>query len=106
MKLLLEDTSVKKIFVLSVVHGVPENHNDKTVLFNLLNFNSVVESHIDITVDFKRGNILVSVSTCAVSHLCLYCDAKKNNLYLKYQMRTYESIRDYYNELVNSGGKK
>lgn len=96
MKLLLEDTSVKKIFVLSVVHGVPENHNDKTVLFNLLNFNSVVESHIDITVDFKMENILVSVSTCA----------KKNNLYLKYQMRTYESIRDYYNELVNSGGNK
>ena len=70
------DSSVKKLFIIGIVKGVPEtNHNVKSIMSAL----NLEDTKLDfcLTTDMKLQNILVGIQSGSAKYPCPYCESAR-----------------------------
>ena len=97
------DTSVKKLFILAIVKGIPEsNHNVKSIMaaLNLEN----VKFDFCLTTDMKLQNILVGIQSGSSKYPCPYCESARP-FDIPGLLRTLGRLRELAQKFENSDEK-
>ena len=70
------DSSVKKLFILGIVQGIPETNENVKKMMNALNLENV-KLDFCLTTDMKLQNILVGIQSGSCTYPCPYCEAPR-----------------------------
>lgn len=73
-----KDSSVQKLIIIALAPDVPENHENVSKIWNLLDL-AALEDYGDVKVaaDLKLCNLMLGLQSHACRHPCSWCDAEK-----------------------------
>lgn len=97
------DTSVKKVFLICIVQGVPENNFNVNLLIDLIKLDEVRKI---VCVDLKMANILGGIGPHSSFFPCTFCEASKNSLSEPGKLRTFGSIRKHNTNWKETGANQ
>jgi len=95
-------TSVKKLFIVSIVEDVTESHANIGSLLKNLNLEKV---NLVVACDLKVANILCGIQSHSSMHPCCFCDVSKDNLVHCGKPRTFGSLKQFSQKYQASSSK-
>ena len=96
------DSSVKKLFILAIVKGIPETRQNVKAILDALKLENV-KFNFFIATDLKLQNILLGIQSGSSSFPCGYCESQRP-FGVKALMRTLDRIRQLAKEFGDKGG--
>ncbi len=87
-----KDTGVKKLMIVGIGQGIPENHENMRTFMKELQLGSL---SFCLATDLKLSNILAGLMSHASSYPCTWCQASKSEIQhdMPGSLRTFGSIR-------------
>lgn len=100
-----KDTSVKKLFILAIAPDVQENYSNMLLILDKLNLQNpdVLPYPVSFSNDLKMNNIILGIMSHSSKHPCCWCDVSKSDLISNGCPRSFESIRNNYNDYCRDG---
>ncbi len=88
-----KDTGVKKLMIVGIGQGIPENHENMRTFMTELQLGSL---SFCLATDLKLSNILAGLMSHASSYPCTWCQASKSDIQQDIPgcLRTFGSIRE------------
>ncbi len=88
-----KETGVKKLMIIGIGQGIPENHQNMRTFMSELQLGSL---SFCLATDLKLSNILAGLMSHASSFPCTWCDASKSDIRqdIPGPLRTFGSIRE------------
>ncbi len=88
-----KETGVKKLMIVGIGQGIPENHENMRTFMTELQLRSLA---FCLATDLKLSNILAGLMSHASSYPCTWCEASKSNIQkdIPGLLRTFGSIRE------------
>ena len=98
------DSSVKKLFILAIVKGIPETRENVKTILKALKLENV-KFDFCLATDMKLQNITVGIQANSSKHPCAYCEAPRP-FDTKGMLRTLGRLRQLCKEFHEFGGGK
>ena len=96
-------TSVKKVFILSIVQDISESYSNLSQLLKILEVQKIKAL---IACDLKVANLLCGIQAHSSKHPCCYCVINSDNLADCGELRTFGSLRQDTFSYKSSNQKK
>ena len=90
-----KDSGVKKVFVIGIAPGVPENYINMKKLWLSIGLDKL-KYDFTIATDLKLCNILLGLMSHSSMHPCCWCDTSKYNLDKRGNQRTFASLYELF----------
>lgn len=97
----LQDTGVKKLFIICIVPDIAEIYENVQIIMRKLDLGSL--KHV-VTTDLKLANILVGIQSHGAQHPCCYCEST-SSVWESAQARTLGTVRNNYLDWYKKGSK-
>ena len=97
------DSSVKKLFILALVQGIPETYENVRKILEVLKLENV-EFEFCLTTDMKLQNIMIGIQSGSAACPCPYCESRRP-FKIPGKKRTLGRIRELC-QMFNENGKK
>ena len=97
------DSSVKKLFILAIVQGVPETYKNVEKILEALKLENV-EFKFCLATDMKLQNIIMGLQSNSAAFPCVYCESRRP-FDIPGLLRTLGRIRELSRKFIEIGAK-